>query len=593
MANKRWAKISEGLKASSGHDFERKIFPLLRIKWSNLAHPSSLKTLDRSGIDLVLVGDGSPLSVVVQCKGFEIQGSLGDSQLDQIKKSIRSFLKSAHKCKTYLLVYNRPGIDQEFTKRVQDELQLLKDEGKAEKVLLWDLSRLGKELNKELTMRILQEIQRLAKETTLKERSQFLFGNIVLNNVPHSQGELTLRRHDIPKVSMSQKIQTDDPINLIANPNGRWTLVYGSFGSGKSTLSQRLSTLSEKQLLYVPASALKHSETGVGSENALTTAIAEYIGIFNTDVNFNAEETQLLIWLAGPLLAARLRDQDTNFILLIDAIDENRFYSSMEGFQVLINELSRAHCQVVLTTRKEHFRDHFLDYGAPLNSGNKFSNGKIQLVELHHWSTAQALEYIDSALMLCDQDQELRLRQFRKHIETGSSSDLALQHPLLLAMIVDLIAEEGDVAISNRAELYRRWTEQKLIRDLGKSRLRPAAYENTGQLVQAIINFMTDIALRLTDESGNEIQLIETIQESIVQELAEKRFGTKVQSDIYSTTSFLEPLRERNSSDMTLRFFHRSFHEYFLSLALHNQGLPSSRYPEPIRVMVGELSGAL
>jgi len=591
MPNKRWAKTAEDLRASSGHDFERKVYPLLRIKWPSLAHPSSLKTLDRSGIDLVLVGDGSPLSVVVQCKGFEIQGPLGDSPFNQICKSIRSFQKSEHQCETYLLVYNRPGIDQEFTKRVLAELQVLKDNGKANEVLLWDLGRLGKELNKELTGHIMQEIQRLANETACSERSKFLFGNIVLNNVPHEQGELTLRRHDIPKVSMSHSIQSDDPMNLIANPKGRWTLVYGSFGAGKSTLSHRLSSFADKQLLYVPAAALKHSETGVGNENALATSIAEYIGIFNDGVDFNAEETQQLIWLAGPLLAARLRDQDTNFILLIDAIDENRFYSSMEGFQVLMNELSRARCQVVLTTRKEHFRDHFLDYTKPLNSGNQFSNGKIQLVELHHWSTNQALEYIDSALKLSDHEQGIRLRQFREHIQIGIGNDLALQHPLLLAMAVDLVAVEGHVVFVNRAELYRRWSEQKLMRDFSKSRLRPTAYQNTGQLVQAIINLMADIALRMTDESGDEIQLVETIQEDIVEELAAKRFGTKVNSDIYSTTSFLEPIRERSlSAGMTLRFFHRSFHEYFLALAVHNQGLPNASYPEPIRAMIGELT---
>lgn len=590
MPNKRWAKTAEDLKASSGHDFERKIFPLLRIKWPNLVHPKSLKALDRRGIDNVLVGEGSPLTVVVQCKGFEIQEPLDDSQFNQIKKSIRSFLKSAHQCETYLLVYNRPGIDQEFTKRVLAELQVLKDNGKADEVLLWDLGKLGKELNKELTGHIMLEIQRHANVTAKREQSQFLFGNIVLSDVPHEQGELTLRRHDVPKVSMSHNVQSDDPIKLIAKPNNRWILVYGTFGSGKSTLSQRLSTLKEKQLLYVPAVELKHVETrAVGSENELATAIAEYIGIFSDWSDFSAEETQQLIWLAGPLLAARLRDQDTNFILLIDAIDENRFYSSMEGFQVLINELSRACCQVVLTTRKEHFFDHFLDYTKPLTSGNKFSNEKIQLVELHHWTTNQSLEYIDAALKLSNQEQGIRLRQFRDNIQAGIDNNLALQHPLLLAMAVDLVAEEGQVVFANRVELYRRWSEQKLIRDFSKSRLRPTASQNTGQLVQAIINLMADIALRMTDKSGDEIQLVETIQEDMVQELAAKRFGSNVDSDVYATTSFLEPIRERSSSGISLRFFHRSFHEYFLALALHSHSLSYASYPESIRAMIGEL----
>jgi len=122
MSNARWRKVKEDLKASSSHNFERSLLPYLRIRWPDLAHPKSLGYLDKSGVDQVLVGEGNPISVVVQCKGFEIQEPLGKSQIGQIKKSINSFLASKHTCSTYIVVYNRVGEDQTFATSVRAEL---------------------------------------------------------------------------------------------------------------------------------------------------------------------------------------------------------------------------------------------------------------------------------------------------------------------------------------------------------------------------------------------------------------------------------------------------------------------------------------
>ena len=192
----------------------------------------------------MLVGDGDPLEVVVQCKGFEIHEPLGDSQFEQISKSIRSFQASEHRCSTYLLLYNRFGIDLEFTMRVRAEMEGLKTDGKARHVLLWDLNELAKQLSKDLSRRIVEEIQRLAQESAQRDRSPFLFGNVVLTRVPHERGELKLRRHDTPIVAMSGKVLSDDPIGLLSDPKARWTLVFGAFGAGKSTLAQGPSSFS-------------------------------------------------------------------------------------------------------------------------------------------------------------------------------------------------------------------------------------------------------------------------------------------------------------------------------------------------------------
>jgi hypothetical protein len=580
------------MKASSGLDFERLALPLLRIRWPDLAHPASMAALDRRGIDHVLVAKGDPLQVVVQCKGFKVLEPLGESQFDQISKSIQSFLGSEHRCTTYLLLYNRFGIDRAFSQRVLAELASLKTAGKASQVLLWDLNELVKQLAKDLSRRIVEEIQRLAKQSGHRERSPFLFGDVVLTRVPHERGEFKLRRHDTPVVSMTGEVLSADPLGLLSDARTRWTLVFGAFGAGKSTLSRRLMDVPGRQLLYVPAAALTHTDLGTGSENGLACAIIEYLGILNDWSEFSDEERTVLLRLAGPLLSARLRDQNTPFMLLIDAIDENRFYASAPGFQVLTTELSRAKCRVILTTRREHFIDHYLAYAEPLGSGSPFAKEEIQVLELHQWSTAQALEYIDAALNACTDVQHERLMEFRSQVKAGYVDDLAMQHPLLLAMAVDLVAEQGAAALSNRAELYGKWTRQKLKRDFvaKEGRHRPAGWGNTDQLIWAVLGLMADVALWMTSSSSTGHELVETIQEDELLPLAAKRFGVHVPSDLYTTTSFLEPMLARGPSGMPLKFFHRSFQEYFLAVALRRHGKAASGYPEAVRSFFDELA---
>ncbi|WP_428422824.1 hypothetical protein [Methylibium sp.] len=590
ISSKRWSRVTEDLKSSSGRDFEQRVLPLLRVKWPSLVNPKALGLLDQRGIDHVLVGPGDPLEVVVQCKGFQIEEPLGDSQIAQVRKSVDSFLASPHRCATYLLVYNRHGQNRDFDARLDHEVTRLHASGKAGRALVWDLNRLVREIDERLAQRMLSEIERLGDTRRRDEQSRFTFGDVVLKRVPCQRGRLALRRFELPSFQMEGAVEVRDPLDDLAADRRGWTLVVGSFGAGKSTLSHRLSQTAGRRLLYVPAAALTHAELGTQSENELVCSIVAYLGLFNDWSEFDDSEKRLLVHLAGPILAARLRAQDTKFILLIDAIDENRFYSTMRGFQLLTNELSRASCRIVLTTRKEHFLDHFLSYAQPLGEGSSHAKGDVDLLELHHWTIDQARQYVDGAMARTTEPMSSQLRSLRSELEQGVMANLALQHPLLLAMLVDLVAHEGSNVLHTRADLYRRWARFKLARDFGVHRKTPLGFDNEDQLIWNLLELMADIAVAMTAHSGELHELTESIHETQVHQLAATRLGHQVPSDIYTTTSLLEPMRTREADGMVLHFFHRSFHEYFLAVALRRQNLSPDGYPAEVRLFCEELS---
>lgn len=588
VSSRRWGRVTEELRSSSSRDFEQRVLPLLRVKWPHLVNPKALGLLDRRGIDHVLVGPGSPLEVVVQCKGFQIEEPLDESQIQQIRKSVDSFLASPHRCATYVLVYNRHGVDRDFNARVQQELTRLVTAGKASTAQVWDINRLVREIDSRLAQRMLAEIERLGDTRRQAEQSRFEFGGVVLREVPCERGRLALRRLEPPTVRMDGSVEVRDPLGDLAADRRGWTLVIGSFGAGKSTLSHRLSETAGRRLLYVPAAALTHAETGAQSENELACSIVGYLGLFNEWTEFDDNERSLLVHLAGPILAARLRAQDTKYILLIDAIDENRFYSTMRGFQLLTNELSRASCRIVLTTRKEHFLNHFLSYAKPLGEGSAHAKGDVDLLELHHWTIDEAHQYVDAALTRASEPMSSHLRALRSQLD-GAMAGLALQHPLLLAMLVDLVAHEGPKVLESRAELYWRWARFKLARDFEVQRTMPLGLDNEDQIVWNLLELMSDIALAMTSSSGGQHELTESIHEDEVRKLAAGRLGTQVPSDIYTTTSLLEPMRTRERDGMVLHFFHRSFHEYFLAVALRHRYLPPDAYPLEVRAFWEEL----
>lgn len=583
----RWKALKKELEAKSSHDFERTLYPLLRIRWPDLVHPKSLKYLDNSGIDQVLVADGSPLGVVIQCKGFEVQEPLGSSQIAQIAKSLKKFVSSGFKATQYVLLYNRFGEDQNFENSIRELLAQSVATGAIEIGLLWNLNNLADELSQDLLAYMMRELNEKAHKKQARDRARFRFGNSTVKSVPFSIGKMSLSSNSKPDIENQTKIELADPIDYLPLNQQSISLLVGHFGAGKSTLSHRLAEIQSHRLVYVPAAALTHTEVGNSSENSLAQGIIEYLEIFDDEVNLTPEQRIELSYLAGPLLSAKFRTPHSGLILLIDAIDENRYYASMKGFQVLTNELARTQCPVIITTRLEHFIDSFETYADSLGERSKFGVKDIKVLTLKNWLPVQAQEYIRAAAnhaeLEGDTEAMSRLERLLCQVDFNTIESTAFRHPLFLAMTTQLVAAGDEKLYARKSDLYEHWSREKLLRDFREERYIPPGFENPRLLVTTLLLLMNAVAGTMIEHTDNGIELAEYIDENIVREIAQKLFFVPVATDLYTVTAFLEPQRIQKSGNLRLRFFHKSFQEFFTARHIKQQGIEANYFPLTVR----------
>lgn len=575
-ATARWRALKKTLEAKSGHDFERALFPLLRIRWPDLVHPKSLRYLDNSGIDQVLVVDGGPrLAVVVQCKGFEVLEPLAKSQLAQVTKSVDKFEVSGFRTDEYVLIYNRFGGDQDFERAAQSRLEKLVDSGFASTATVWNLNTLASELSGNLLDFLLRELAHKAARKHEAERRRFRFGVVTIRNVPYSLGSMRLDSGKSPSVQRTGTVIVGDPLDAITADKRSVSLVIGAFGSGKSTLGFRLAAQPNKRVVYIPAAALTHTAIGSPSENSLAQAIVEYLEIFDDAHGLTDEQVQHLAHLAGPLLSYKLRTPDSGLILLVDAIDESRFYSTAKGFQTLTNELARALCPIVITTRLEHFVDSFEAFEGALDTRSPFGVRRVSLLTLHSWYQEQVRQYLWEAIVIAQQQGDAvaveRLSTFRATLDASGFEGLALHHPLFLAMSTDLVAAGDPRIYKDRFELYENWAHEKLSRDFLADRWVPQGFDNIRLLVAALMDLMSVVAARMHGLLSDPPAAVEYIEEEEVRQLAASIFGGPVESVLYTVTAFLDPQRTQAFGNLRLRFFHKSLQDFFAARWLRRQ----------------------
>jgi DNA replication protein DnaC len=580
-----WTEVKSILTAESGRDFERVALPFLRIEWPELAYPSDLGFLDCKGIDQAVVAPGRVFPVVIQFKGFEILGQLGQSQLNQVEKSIHAFLASGINCERYILLYNRDGYNQQFEQAAQVIVNQLVTQGKAQVAEIWNVDDAVKFLQSSLDKIVKRKMSEVSSKKAQLQQSHFLFGNVLIEDVPYRQATWSFGRTARTSLSAFETMPARSLRELLTalSPTVRWTLLIGAFGMGKSTFAVSLANEAGKIVIYVPATEMHHLNDGGGSETRLWRDIARYLNVFDDSMGVERIRPDLFLKLVSDSISRIMRSDNSDIILVIDGLDENRHYSKINGLKLLVNELAAARIPIVLTTRREHFFNAYGTYeGEFSNLSRAGSRKSVRVVELTDWSSELALAFLDKSARTLDSTTAARLQILRDKISSGSLTLIAT-HPLWLTMATELAVEDVNIDYEKLTELYEDWTLLKLKRDFEKPRAIPVGFEDNLDVLIAMQQLlMQKVAIAMTCEVDGTLVLTEFIDEASVHKLAKEVYEGRVPTEVYAVTSLLDPIGRRSASQplsLKLRFFHASLHEFYVAREL--KSLASSAVAVP------------
>jgi hypothetical protein len=311
--------------------------------------------------------------------------------------------------------------------------------------------------------------------------------------------------------------------------------------------------------------------------------------------DFDDQSRHELDRLAGPVLAKMLRKRESNYVLVVDGIDENHTYSTSRGILQLTNELAELTCPIVLTTRKEHFDSTFSNFESMLEElSDRRQHRVARVIELQIWSDIEVCDFLAQAESKATREQIEHLKGLLKLVKTGELYKVFQslpRHPLFLQMLLDL-AVTGQCNIRDRVQLITSWVEEKVKRDLMVPRLTPIEIVDRGTFIADMMTIMENVAHFMTGKDGDEYYLVETIDSEVVTSLARDVLGNRV-GDISSlvTTSLLMPAARRRKG-MPVKFFHRILHEYFLALYLHTHSEPTQGFPREVTAFFTEITSA-
>ena len=584
-----WESKSGELATAYSHDFERLVLPLLRPFWPDLIRPMSLRELDNAGIDLVVWSEDGVFPCVVQCKGFYANEQLGEPQYEQIVASIDSFDRSGFRCKEYLLVHNRERKAAEIHQRIEKRLAGLRDSGKAEVTKLLDRQSLIKAVRLKLSEVIAQHFAEDSRWQLEQQTKLFTFGDLFVSRVPATIENWRVRRGktaDGPTKPSPAGLH--DVADLIASPEQtRWVLVTGHFGVGKTTAVLHAAASSQNRLIYIRAQDLPNEFGSVGT-NYLMQNIVRGRDLFS---DFDDATRAELDRLAGPLLAGMLRKSESDFVLVVDGIDENYTYSSLRGMVQLTNELAELTCPIVLTTRKEHFESTFsnFEFMADELSTTRASR-PAKIIDLQIWTDAEVCNFLSQAESRATPQQRARLKGILELARTGEIYKVFRglpRHPLFLQMLLDR-AVDGRTDFTNRVQLIEEWVEAKIRRDLTVNRETPTEIVDRDTFVAGMMTLMGEVANRMTAMEGNAYYLLEVLDSASVCTIAKEVLDEReIDISTIVTTSVLQPAARRKKS-MPVKFFHRILHEFFLARYLHSHSRPHDGFPPEVSQLYRE-----
>ncbi|MBA4072711.1 MAG: hypothetical protein C0497_12875 [Gemmatimonas sp.] len=585
MAGSRWNRLSGDLAVATEHEFVRRIRPLLRVLWPALTETPQRQKWDSFGIDLVEWVDEGPFPTVVQCKGWHVQ-DIGTDQARQVDDSVQSFLDSGVSCEHFVVVHNRDGRFETFNKAALQSLNRLVEAGAAHRIALFDRQQLLLRVKDSLKASMIAGMRDSAVRRLGRLPHLFSHDREYIESVPFDRSTIRLRRNEPSLIESEEHDARGSVAQIILRARGlSWTIVEGMFGSGKTTAALHAAQARDRVVVLIACRDLP--STGTLSFNDVLVHAARELDLWE---RFDDGERAILEPLAADSAIRSLSNAAaaSDYLLVLDGLDEHRAFYSLGGLQRLLNQLIDIECPVVLTTRSEHFATFFDSYTSAFAELSwKFKpDVPIPLLRLRAWTTAESVALIERVAMHETAEGAERLGVLAARVRSGDAEreyGTMPYNPLMLRFIIDDVAQRG-LDTSDRAQLIARWAKRKLWRDVNSHAF--VASGDVSDTVELLMRALERLAAQMTETKDGEVRLTESLSLEEVRRLvaAETPFDV---ADVL-TNSFLMPIRSGRGTRVV--FTLRVLQEFFLAAFYARHGTRTlAAFPADIRDLHSDL----
>lgn len=592
---KEFKRLHAELRALSRDAFADRALDLLRIRWPECIASPRLKKIDQQGVDLFVWHEGQPLSLAVQCKGFEVaEERVGASQRDQCLASIRKFRDSDVEAGRYLLVHNRIASDPEFRIPVESAIAELQRSGRVREAMCWDSQRFLREVFNGLSEQI------VAALNAATNRDVDSFGGFdvePVSIVPMRVADLIVDRHRLESETPSREILAD-PASFLLGDGPNLTLLLGAAGYGKTTVARRAVSSTSRRVFFVPAARIDKKIIGAKDLLEQSIDIEDLLDLAGVD------DVETWKFIGRAVLDNLLKRSDTNALLIFDGLDESPFLTRERGaLQHFFNFFNQVRVPVVLTARTEFWTDKQADLQEPFGKVGSHKGGirkYVRRAELIDWNAAEMIELARRFReSLAGGEGRARIDELIDALASGRYEEFygdIPRRPLFLRMILDTVAAR-DVHRVRRAELVEEWALLKVERDVlesrrwGTSGRPPIANEvSTRATIELSFAAMEAAAsIMMTVHEGRVLLLTSCDAKDIAARVP--ALSAAPEFDGLVLSSLLVPVETQSSRPRRVRFAHLLFQEFFLArhLAAHPVARGTYELPKETAAFLQEM----
>ena len=581
MRYPKFKRLAGELASLTRYAFQRRCCDLLRELWPDLVYAKELGNLDTKGIDLYVSAEGLHMpdfDIVVQCKGLELP-HFGEAHLRECITSIDKFASCDLRTHSYYLIVNRAITEPAYRDKLEERLKNLIKCRMAATTYLLDLNGFTQFLLNTLREKLLRRIESLDAQH-VAQYEEVMGRGIYIDGVPFVEERYEPYRSDqlrpIRQVAKNPHQYLLDRFRrrfletseYHGAPKKLWTLVISEFGFGKTCLLLRLGVHlwnAGLSALYVPLVEIPRD--AFGNERLLVKSFLRII------LGEQGESSSHELGLWAIALSSLLRTR-SDFVLLLDGLDERRDAYSHEGIRRIFDCLRDYTCPIVLSMRREFWDER---------------HGNLQLVMrkpvtnrdiifLSEWDDRTITRYAEEVQSKLSRASPLE--EFISLVREGKYTELygdIPRRPLFLSMLVDDVIS-GKVQKMTLSHLYEGYVLRKMRYDQESpfgdtSRPLPLGELDFDDLRRRFLLMLERLALKtvVAGEANEAQQLLEKFPEGWVKEAAklEGLPGDQTISFLMNTILVTDGSRTV-SRELDVRFAHRSFQEYFVARRLVN-----------------------